>query len=218
MDGAIVVDPAVDDPFIAACDRAGVPVVTIGRRVPADSSVPAHAWVVDNDFPAATRRVLDHLDERGSRSPALFAAEPIDSFQRDSIDAYEDWCAKRGRRARVVVADAPHPLDAATAAERLFDGDDSPDGVYATIDTLARAVMDRATSAGIPMPGGLKIATCSNGELTRTAVPQLTTLDEHPDRLGEAAVELLVAVIEDPASAPDHVEVGTDLLIRESTA
>ncbi|HMT04647.1 MAG TPA: substrate-binding domain-containing protein [Solirubrobacterales bacterium] len=71
---------------------------------------------------------------------------------------------------------------------------------------------------GLDVPGDLKVATCSNGELTRTASPQLTTLDEHPDRLGEAAVEMLVSAILDPESAPSYLEVETDLIVRGSTS
>ncbi|HMX70927.1 MAG TPA: LacI family DNA-binding transcriptional regulator, partial [Solirubrobacterales bacterium] len=202
LDGAIVVDPAIDDPVVAACDTAGLPVVTIGRRLASDESGKAGTWVVDNDFLAATGSVLDHLAGQGARSIALMASEPIDSFQQDSIDAYRQWCAGHGVEARVVVSQSPDPKDATVAAGRLFDQGQMPDGVYATIDTLARALLDRAASERVAVPGELRIATCSNGELARTSQPQLTTLDEHPATLGEEAVELLVRAIEDPESAP----------------
>lgn len=218
MDGAIVVDPGLDDPFVAACDRSGLPVVTVGRRVLSETPVPERTWVVDNDYPAATMAMLDHLEERGSSNPALFATRPVDSFQSDSIEAYREWCAAKGKPERIVIAESPHPHDAVAAATDFFTGDGPPDGIYATIDTLARAVMDEASAEDVGIPDRIKLATCSNGEIARSASPQLTTIEEHPDRLGEAAVELLVAAITDPESAPTYVEVDTDLILRDSTS
>ena len=40
--------------------------------------------LVDNDYTRATFEVLDHFSDKGARSSALLAAEPIDSFQQDS--------------------------------------------------------------------------------------------------------------------------------------
>ena len=218
VDGAIVVDPSVDDPVIAACDRTGIPVVTIGRRLASEGAEPPRTWIVDNDFRVATGTMLDHLADSGSESIALLATEPMDSFQQDSISAYREWCRAGRRESRVVVSGSPHMDDAAKAAQELLAGSNPPDAVYATIDTLARAVMDMAASDGVGIPSQLRVATCSDSELTRTAAPQLTTIDERPVRLGEAAVELLIAAIADPDSAPEYVEVETELLVRESTS
>lgn len=218
VDGAIVVDPGVDDPVVAACDRAGLPVVTIGRRLPGSVPPPENVLLVDNDFVAATSMMLDHLRKRGCSSIALLATEPIDSFQQDSIDTYEDWCGRVGQESRVVVAASPAPDGARRASDLLFDRGDPPDAVYATIDTLARAVIDRAARDGIEVPAELKVATCSDGELTRSSTPELTTMDERPLELAEAAVQMLVAVIEDRVTSGDSVEIETELLVRGSTS
>ena len=117
VDGALVVDPSHDDPTIAAFDRLGRPVVTIGRRLGPVGPDGGPELVVDNDYSRATCEVLDHFVARGAGSMAMLAAEPIDSFQQDSIDAYLGWCADRGIEPRVVMADSPDPVAADTAVE-----------------------------------------------------------------------------------------------------
>lgn len=216
VDGAVVVDPSVDDPTIEAFDRIGLPVVTIGRRV--DENVkPATELVVDSDFIAATSDMLDHLRERGAESITLLAAEPIDSFQRDSIDSYLDWCTRNGNEPRVVMAGSPHGAETGSAAREVLAGPDRPDGVYATVDTLAEALIRQAGEEGLSVPGDLRVSTCSDGHIANSTVPKLTTIDEKPVELGEAAVKLLIEAIRDPQTAPAHVHVDTELIVREST-
>lgn len=217
VDGAVVVDPSHDDRTIAAFDRMGLPVVTIGRRLGESEIRPHRRLVVNNDFIASTQEVLDHLKERGSTSIALFASHPIDSFQQDSIDSYRAWCARYEVEPRVVMAASPMPDEAEIAATKLFEGPDRIDGVYATVDTLAEAVIEHADRRGIVVPTDLRIATCSDGVISRSTTPPLTTLDEKAVELGEAAVEMLIAAILDPESGSSFVQVPTELLVRGST-
>ncbi|MBK8293304.1 MAG: LacI family DNA-binding transcriptional regulator [Solirubrobacterales bacterium] len=217
VDGAVVVDPSLDDPTIAAFDRIGLPVVTIGRRL-GDNVKPEKDLVVDNDFTTATGDVLDHLRERGARTITLFAAEPIDSFQRDTIDSYLEWCERHDVESRVVMSNSPSPADAERAARNVVAGSNRPDGVYATVDTLAEALLIHVEGEGLAVPGDIRIATCSDSQTAKSTSPKLTTIDERPVELGEAAVTMLIAAINDEDVAPTHVQVGTELLIRESTA
>lgn len=216
VDGAVVVDPATDDPTIEAFDRIGLPVVTIGRRVD-DSVKPSTELVIDNDFAAATSDMLDHLRERGSKSITLFATEPIDSFQRDSIDSYLQWCERHNADSRVVMSNSMVSPDAERAARNVLAGPNRPDGVHATVDTLAEALLSRANQEGLVVPDDLRITTCSDGHIANSTLPRLTTIDEKPVELGAAAVKMLIEAIENPELAPAHVQVDTDLIIRDST-
>lgn len=216
VDGGVVVDPSIDDPTVAAFDRLGLPVVTIGRRL-GETEAGQRTLVVDNDYISATDRMLDHLLAGGSRSITLFACHPIDSFQRDSIDAYRAWCERHGVPPRVVMAESPMPEHAALVASKLIAGQERPDGVYATIDTLAESVLVEAAGAGLSVPGDIRVATCSDGYIARTTTPALTTIDEKAVELGEAAVEMLITAILDPESGSASTQVATDLVLRAST-
>ncbi|MGK2931899.1 MAG: LacI family DNA-binding transcriptional regulator [Solirubrobacterales bacterium] len=217
VDGAVVVDPTVHDPTIEAFDRIGLPVVTIGRRADEAGSSRTEL-VVDNDFSAATSDMLDHLRDRGSKSVTLLASEPIDSFQRDTIDSYLDWCSGNDAEPRVVMSDSPAGTDADEAARNTLAGSNRPDAVYATVDTLAEALIRHAGEEGLSVPGDLRISTCSDGRIATSTNPKLTTIDEKPVELGEAAVAMLIEAIQDEKPAPANVLVDAELIIRDSTA
>ncbi|MGK2956343.1 MAG: LacI family DNA-binding transcriptional regulator [Solirubrobacterales bacterium] len=217
VDGAVVVDPTIDDPTIAAFDRLGLPVVTIGRRLDDDRGS-ASDLVIDNDYVAATSDMLDHLRKRGAKSITLMATEPIDSFQRDSIDSYLDWCARHDIASRVVMSGSPNAKDIEKAAKTVLGGANRPDGIYATLDLLAESVADLAAAEGLNIPGDLRIATCSDGDIARSTTPMLTTIDEKPVELGSAAVAMLIEAIQEPETKSTQVLIDTELIIRDSTA
>lgn len=217
VDGAVVVDPSHDDPTIAAFDRLGRPVVTIGRRLDPVGPGAGPVLLVDNDYTRATFEVLDHFNEKGARSIALLAAEPIDSFQQDSIDAYLDWCSRHELEPRVVMADSPEPSEAGVAVEGIVTRPGRPEAVYATIDTLAEALLERAVAAGVGVPRDMFIATCSDGHIARSTSPSLTTIDEKPVELAQTAVTILIDAILDPDAGSQSVQVDTELLVRAST-
>jgi DNA-binding LacI/PurR family transcriptional regulator len=217
VDGAVVVDPSLDDPTIAAFDRLGLPVVTIGRRLDNDRGS-APELVVDNDYVAATSDMLDHMRECGAKSIILLATEPIDSFQRDSIDSYLDWCGRHDVASRVVMSSGSGVEDVERATKTVLDQANRPDGVYATLDILAESLVDLATEEGISVPRDLRIATCSDGDVAQSTTPMLTTIDEKPAELGSAAVAMLIEAILEPETTPARVLIDTELIIRESTA
>lgn len=213
VDGVIVVDPVTHDPLIDQLAARNIAIVTVGRPLGHHrGSFP----VIDNDFVAGAREVLDHLAATGAARPALIACDPPDSFQQDSIDGYRQWCADHGVEPRIEMAASESQEDADRAAEALLGSGPAPDGVYGTVDQLAEAVLRAAPRHGRSIPGDLRVATCSDSELARRSSPPLTTLDDRGHEIGIAAVERLVRAIASPGEA-DQTTIPTDLIVRGST-
>lgn len=216
VDGGVVVDPAEGDPALASFDRRGWPVVTIGRRVGtngANGSV--RRLAVDSDILGGTERVLDHLAERGARRIGILATEPIDSFERDSLDAYRGWCRGRGIEPTVVVSKGMEDHLVLAAVRRMLDSDPVPDAIYATIDKIAFFLLDQCSERGLDVPGDLLVATCGESDRVRRA--GLTVLDDRPAELGRSAVRMLIGAIRDPDGGSAEELVGTELVVRAST-
>jgi DNA-binding LacI/PurR family transcriptional regulator len=219
-DGAIIVDPVVADPVLAMLREKRVPVVTRGRS-PSD---PENGCWVDNDNARGTRRMLEHLEREGARSIALLMGRGSRSaFAIDTCRAYEEWCAKRKRKPIIGLvgetSDAQETDSAIYAAAlELLGGDARPDAVYAMVDRYALAVLSAAQQTGIAVPDELLVAVASDSEASRHARPSLTTLNPHPESLGRAAVEMLIALVEGRTLPRRHRLVPTHLIPRESTA
>lgn len=95
LDGAIVVDPVVDDPVIRRLRHRGVTVVTTGR-VPGEARDQG-LWV-DNDHRQATRSALDHLHRAGGARPGIVTSAPVTTYVTETLEAHREWCAERGIR------------------------------------------------------------------------------------------------------------------------
>ena len=214
LDGAIVVDPIVDDPLVRELTRHDVPVVTTGRVPAATTSGP---WV-DNDHVAGARKALDHMAHRSARRIALVTTEPITSYAADWEGSYRAWCSEHDREPLIACARAGFTEAAGYAAAiELLDRPDPPDAIWATLDRLALGVLLAAKARAVRVPEDLMIGGMTDSHSSRSAAPALTTLDLDPEHLGAAAVGLLIDLLEDRAPDPPHVVVGTRLRARAST-
>ncbi|MCZ2108601.1 MAG: substrate-binding domain-containing protein, partial [Dehalococcoidia bacterium] len=195
----------------------GQPVITVGQRVDHPETDSVRMLSVDIDAPLATKRMLDHLADRGADRVDLFATEPIDSFERDSIEAYRAWCADRSLEPRITLSESLGNEDVDRSTALILNQVERPDAIYATIDELALVLLDHCHSRGVEVPADLLIGTAGDGERTRNASPPLTVLDDRPAELGAVAARTLIEAIENPGDGPVELLVETDVLIRAST-
>jgi DNA-binding LacI/PurR family transcriptional regulator len=215
LDGAVIVDPIVDDPLVGTLRASGVPVVTTGRV--AGEEADAAPWV-DNDHAAGTRTVLDHLARRGAQRIALVTSPPVTSYTADSEGAYRAWCAERG--AEPLVSYARNDLTEGAgfaAASALLEGPEPADAVYATLDRLALGTLLAAEARGKRVPRDLLVVGCTDSDAARLARPTLTTLNLHADEIGRSAVELLADIVEGRREADATIEIRTRVVARGST-
>ena len=70
------------------------------------------------------------------------------------------------------------------------------DAVIATDDVLAFGVATALREKGIRIPEDIAVASFNNSILSRKCHIPITSIEIHPDRLGEEAVKLLVSAIE----------------------
>lgn len=213
LDGAIIVDPRNDDPIVRALEENDVPIVTTGR-IPDDTN---RDWWVDNDHFAGTQSVLRHLDRAAAGQIALINSPPVNSYARDCLAAYEQWCAEHGYEPMVATAGADLAEGAGfAAASELLDRDDPPDAIYATLDRLAIGVLLAANSRGVRVPDDLLVAGCTDSDAAKHSTPALTALTLNPDEIGRRAIEVLSGRI-DGGTPERRVLVGTRIVSRAST-
>ena len=86
---------------------------------------------IDNDHLAGTRTVLDHLEARGARRPALLAIDLDDAFTDDCITGYREWCAQRSIEPKTVMMPAGTTArDAEPLIGKTLFGPDAPDALH----------------------------------------------------------------------------------------
>jgi DNA-binding LacI/PurR family transcriptional regulator len=210
LDGVIVADPETSDPVIPALVRSKVPLVTTGRFLP-DPDLP---WV-DNDHAGAIRDMFAHLSKQGYRRPALLSHRGGFSYIADIEAAYTEEVT--GRDMPVMIRRAPDLSEQQgyRAALRLLDRREPPDVIIACVDRQAIGVLRAADEVGLRVPEELGVAGEGDTVLAEHSRPPLTSIRVHPAKLGAAAVEIMLGLLEGVRG--DNQMIPAEVVPRRST-
>ncbi|MGM0698372.1 MAG: LacI family DNA-binding transcriptional regulator [Actinomycetota bacterium] len=215
IDGAILLEPTVDDPLAEALRDRGIPYVTIdgpsskagddalaaADAGPARSSTAstgaASKWSIDLHHRATAQLLLNHLLDQGAARPALLVSRSLRGAQIAAREVYAETAVARGFAPLIAEADETSGEDGAfAAAEELLAEHPDIDAVLAPIDTFATGAVRAAQEFGRTVGEDLLVATRYDGLRARTSHPPLTAVDLGLEAISGAAVEMLVTVLD----------------------
>lgn len=214
VDGAIVLDPFLDDPVVSLLVKRGIAVVTVGFRT--DSAKDAAGWV-DIDFVAGANLVLDHLWERGSRRPMLMSTQEPRGYSLATTSAYEKWCMTAGVEPKVVrVPEEGAEAASREATKRALDEAGDVDAIFAPFDRFCGGVMSGVLESGRRVPEDVRVVTLE-GSIARHISPPVTALDDQWGGNARKATRALLDRLEDPTLPPLRDAVTPELIVRATT-
>jgi LacI family transcriptional regulator len=82
---------------------------------------------------------------------------------------------------------------------------------------MAVAALQEAHARGIRVPEELSVVGVDDTTVFRIAVPAITTIYQPLEEAGRIAVHLLARIIDGQTVDPMRLEIGTRLVVREST-
>ncbi|WP_238367232.1 substrate-binding domain-containing protein [Mesobacterium pallidum] len=213
FDGAILVEPSANDPYLSLLAARGVPTVVIG---PAE---PRATLSVTLDYQAMAGMLFDHLAEGGAtRIPLVIGQSPRASNEVFRA-VYTARCAARGIVPQVIaLPEAEGERGAREALGTHIAAHGPPDAVLVPIDAMATGVMAALRGAGLDVPGKVRVATRYDGLRARSETPPLTALDLHLDRVADLATRLLVDTLETGTDGASIAAPAPELVVRLSTA
>jgi LacI family transcriptional regulator len=103
------------------------------------------------------------------------------------------------------------------AACELLDLPQRPTALVAFNDKAAVGALRAAYERGLRVPHDLSITGFDDIDLSRSTVPQLTTVRQPLEEMGRMAVSLLVRLLDRHTVDTLHVELSTHLVLRGST-
>jgi LacI family transcriptional regulator len=218
-DGTILVTPTVTDVF------ANQPIVAVDPHV-GGSTLPT----IDSQNFEGAQAMTEHLIALGHRRIAFLAGRPdLESARR----------REAGYRAALEAAGIAFDADlvrvggfkeetAAAPVHELLTRSPRPTAVFAANDLSAIQTMRSAAALGLRVPDDVSVAGFDNIPDSALTVPPLTTVDQSIQAQGAAAVQTLLALIDDPGDPGDadpgkprdaiHITLPTQLVIRSTTA
>ncbi len=196
--------------------KRGTPLVFFDRTPPAES---VNA-VVLNDR-AGGYVSTQHLLAQGCRRVAHIAGPQHMSIYQGRRQGYLDALAEAGRPtddALVVISDMTQD-DGARAMRALLALPDPPDAVFAAGDSVLLGALQVLKAAGWRVPDDVALAGFSNEGFTLITEPRLTSVDQHCEEMGQAAVRMFLDLAADPGhvAARRQVVLQPELMVRESS-
>lgn len=165
----------------------------------------AGEWPIDNlyvDSVAASREIVSYLIARGHRRIALIAGRRgprparaigyVQALGEHGI-ALDDALVREGEF---------REAEAQAAMRELLALSSPPTAVYAANDMMAIGAMMAVREVGLRVPEDVAIAGFDDIPTARYVSPALTTIAQHPERLGARAAELLLERLN--GDVPEH--------------
>jgi DNA-binding LacI/PurR family transcriptional regulator len=216
-DALIVVGLGPTPEEVLWLSRHGLPVVTLGSRVPEWPSVR-----VDDD--AVARTAVQHLVDLGHERIAYvgqLSETPLDSTTpRTRLEGYRATMRAAGLRPDVEL-EGHFTLEGGHAAgAELLRRTPRPTAVFCASDEMAFGVMYAAREAGVRVPDELSVVGVDDHEMARYV--GLTTVRQPVLQQGRVAARQILQLLEgddrEVGHVAEHVELPTELVLRTSTA
>ncbi len=215
-DGALLILPEESGDELSTLTAHGYrfviidPLRPIGERVPMVSA--AHS--------SGAGEAVEHLLALGHRRIGAITGPSGWIATEERLRGY------RGALAAVGVIPDPslevesdfHAVGGQLAAQQLLDLPDPPTAIFAFNDMLAIGVMQVARARGLQVPGDLSVVGFDDTFEASIVTPTLTTVRQPLAEMGRMAVSQLVRLLAGQRIEALHVELGTSLVVRESTA
>jgi LacI family transcriptional regulator len=214
--GAIVVTSELAAADLRALTRARTPVVVIDPLDPPSARVTS---VGSTNF-AGGLAATQHLLDLGHRQIAYLGGPATVACNQARLHGYRGAMEAAG----APVADGyvrtgrfsyEHGIAGGAA---LLDLPQPPTAVFAGSDETALGVIEAARARGLRVPEDLSVVGFDDTPVARLAAPPLTTVRQPLREMGAVAVRTTLRLAAGEGVDSHHVELATELVVRQSTA
>jgi LacI family transcriptional regulator len=214
--GAILILPPEPGDELVRLQARRFPFVVVDPR----TRLPRDIASVSAAHFAGARQVTAHLVELGHTRLGVIAG-PREWLASDArMGGHAAACADGGILPDPALVRYVEPTteQGYRAAGELLDLPQRPTALVAFNDKAAVGAMQAATERGLRIPADLSIAGFDDIDLSRATSPLLTTVRQPLQEMGRMAVSLLTRLLDRHELEALHVELGTELIVRDSTA
>jgi LacI family transcriptional regulator len=192
-----------------------IPVVEVDRQFAAGS---CDGVIIDNA--SVAKRMTDHLIALGHRRIALLIDETEWTTGGERFAGYQRALEGSGLAVDPDLL-VPAGWDSETARKTAIDllaRKDHPTAVFAANNLLAEGVWRAASDLGLKVPDDLSLVSFDDAQWMSMVTPGISAIAQDAVALGEAAMDRLLARIEDPDGPPHTVVLEAQIRPRGSTA
>ena len=221
VDAVIAIGVDLDEHEVAALERREKPLVALGGSGGADARLSV-------DDRAVGQLATEHLLHLGHARIAHLAgvgaaARPLSvqgQRRQGHLDALEAAGVPDDGRPHLLEAEMSLPGGYTGALQLLGHPGARPSAVFAASDEMAIGTIRAAEKLGLDVPGDLSVIGVDGHEYAEMF--ELTTVEQYPGEQGRAAVDVVMALLLDDATAEPLPDSGaplpTRLVVRATTS
>jgi len=216
-DGVMLVAPYAGDEKIGfVLEELGIPIVRIGPV-----ELPSQGILVEIDDYKAAIEMTQHLTQLGHQRIAF-----IRGFenQRSTHVRYSGYCVAMNAAGLSVdeelIVDGEFSFQSGyDAGLHLLGLDNPPTAVFAANDDMAAGMVTAANMKGLDVPNDLSVVGFDDAAVAVRMRPELTTIRQPLQELGEIAIETLVDSLNNKNSkGPQRIVLDYEFILRGTTA
>ncbi len=175
--------------------------------------------VIVDDFDSAFTAV-EHLINTGCKRIAHLSTPPELLLGQNRVKGYRQALLKHKLpidEALIVECDSYEK--ALEITPQLLELPTPPDAILAVNELTAAGALKAIKKKGLKVPDDVAVIGFTDGVVSRTADPELTTIDQHGFEVGKKACELLLKRIKSKEEniSPKTKVIKTNLILRDST-
>jgi DNA-binding LacI/PurR family transcriptional regulator len=203
VDGILLWPCADDTASIDYLKAEAIPYVLLPEP---DVEVYSDSSLVSADDASAALRLMEHLIATGHKKIGFLANQDF-GHSAAMHERYAQYIAALNNAG----LKSAEPIFKITP-EWLYECD----AVFASTDILAASVLTCCAEHRISVPHDLAIAGYDNTMFARTL--NITSVEQHFEKIGRRAINVLMDEIEERRDTPVHVTVESELMVRWSTS
>ena len=214
--GAIIVLPPEPSAQLVDLRSRGFPFVVVDPRAP----MPRDIAAVSAAHFAGARSISTHLVDLGHRRIGVMAG-PHNWLASDArLAGHASALANVGvlPDPALVRSGEPTAQYGYHAAGELLDLPAPPTALIGFNDKVAVGALAAAAQRGLRVPEDLSVVGFDDIDLAQATRPLLTTVRQPLQEMGRLAVSLLIRLMERQRLDALHIELATELVVRDSTA
>ncbi|HEX3789800.1 MAG TPA: substrate-binding domain-containing protein [Pseudonocardiaceae bacterium] len=214
--GAILVLPPEPGEEIDELRASGLPFIVVDPR----TALPQDVVSVSAANVAGARSITSHLTALGHRRIGVVAGPTEWLASAARLIGHTSALADAGilMAPELLRSVEPTTENGRQAAGELLGLADRPTALVAFNDKAAVGAMRAAHEHGLRVPADLSVTGFDDSELSRYTAPALTTVRQPLEEMGRMAVSLLIRLLERHTVDTLHIELATQLVVRDTTA
>lgn len=162
-------------------------------------------------------KATEHLVSIGCKKIAHIFGPQYDTTAKERLEGYKTVVNHSSTLSEILVEGDFTINGGVSSVQKLLNAHPDIDGIFAGNDLMAIGVVKELSRMNIKIPDEIAVCGFDGIFLTQVTNPEITTVEQPIQKMGEMAAEKLIFRINHPMYRKETIELETTLQIREST-